>query len=197
MRPTIQISDAEARQYDLEPEPISPGDVLAGAPEARSVKLTESGNGRVSSHIWDCTAGSFRWHCHCDEVIHIVEGEAHVRDDAGNSLVFSAGDVVQFRLGSSALWTVPRYIRKVAFLSHPPRAVRIARRIARIPSKLRRVVLGEGPAPQPPVPAISVSLPPADRGVTDEWNSGAALPPWPTDGTFSDTRSTSDGRTVS
>jgi uncharacterized cupin superfamily protein len=134
-----QILIASSGRTDLQPEPITPADVLDGDPVARSVKLTESSNGRVTSHIWDCTAGSFRWHYNCDEVIHILEGEALVEDESGNSFVFSAGDVVQFAIGSSAQWTVPTYIRKVAFLSTPHPALQLARRVRRAPAKIRRL----------------------------------------------------------
>ncbi len=140
MRPQSEILRAAAGRTDLEPEPITPADVLDGDPVARSVKLTESANGRVTSHIWDCTAGSFRWHYGCDEVIHILEGEALIEDESGSSLVIAAGDIVQFAFGSSALWTVPTYVRKVAFLSFPPKPVRVVRRLRRAPAKLRRLV---------------------------------------------------------
>ncbi len=140
MRSESRILQADVARTDLEPEPITPADVLDGDPVARSVKLTESANGRVTSHIWDCTAGSFRWHYNCHEVIHILEGEALIEDDAGNSFVITAGDVIQFTFGSSAQWTVPTYIRKVAFLSTPHSAVLFAKRLRRVPAKLRRLL---------------------------------------------------------
>ena len=134
------IQHGQTSRTDLEPEPIAPADIVEGDPVARSVKLSESRNGRVSSHIWECSAGSFRWHYFCDEVIHILDGEARIEDEDGKTFEISAGDVIQFALGSSASWTVPAYVRKVAFLSYPHPAVQFARRLRRAPAKLRRIV---------------------------------------------------------
>lgn len=43
----------------LDDAPINPGWVISGAPRARAGLHSPSIDGRASTHIWDCTAGSF------------------------------------------------------------------------------------------------------------------------------------------
>jgi hypothetical protein len=51
---------------------------------------------------------------------YIIEGDAHIKDLAtGVSTKISAGTCVLFQRGSSAEWTVDRYIRKMA-VNHIP-----------------------------------------------------------------------------
>jgi uncharacterized cupin superfamily protein len=131
--PTILLADA--RRVDLADAPIAPEAVLAGAPVARSREITRSADGRISTHLWDCSAGRFRWYFWTDEIVHILEGEVHVDDEAGRSFVLRAGDVAHFPTGATTVWHVPEYVRKLAFHRAPGLRARVMR-------KLRRLVNG-------------------------------------------------------
>jgi uncharacterized cupin superfamily protein len=128
------IAQADARRDDLAPSPIDPAHVLAGEPVARSLPLTRSADGLVSTHLWDCTAGRFRWNFGVDEIVHILDGEVHVTDSDGSTVVLRTGDVGHFPSGASTEWFVPEYVRKLAFhRAAPPRGrlEQVARRVAR------------------------------------------------------------------
>ncbi len=103
----------------LAPAPIEPGWIVDGAPVARAVELSRSADGGMSTMMWDCTAGTFRWHFTWEETVHILEGEVEVTCVSGETRVFRAGDVGYFPGGSWALWHVPVYVRKIAFCRQP------------------------------------------------------------------------------
>jgi uncharacterized cupin superfamily protein len=137
----VSILTADAQRRDLGDAPITQAHVIAGAPVARSTKLTESADGLVSTHLWDCTAGRFHWHFGVDEIVHILDGEVHVTGDDGQTIVLRAGDVGHFPLHSHSIWDVPEYVRKLAFhrvptpVSLPVRAARKLGRAIRAPRR--------------------------------------------------------------
>jgi uncharacterized cupin superfamily protein len=137
--PTILTGNAE--RQDLQDAPITPGHVIEGAPVARSMQLTASADGLVSTHLWDCTAGRFHWYFGVDEIVHILAGEVRVTDDHGHIVVLGAGDVGHFALHSHSVWHVPYYVRKLAFhrapkpVSLPVRAARKLGRTIRAPRR--------------------------------------------------------------
>lgn len=108
-----------AESCELNPEPISGPCILSGNPVARSKVVARSKDWSSSVVIWDCTAGSFRWHYGQDEVIVIVSGDMVLLLPDGTERRFSAGDYVFFPAGSVAQWRVDSYIRKVALLKEP------------------------------------------------------------------------------
>ena len=131
-----------AGNVSLNPSPIHPEWILEGNPVARNRLLSESTDGNASTLIWDCTAGRFMWHYDVDETVYVIEGSVIIKDQAGTSRRVSAGETIFFPAGSSAEWTVEKYIRKVAFcLSPMPRYLRLARKGARF---LKRLVRGGG-----------------------------------------------------
>jgi uncharacterized cupin superfamily protein len=137
---TAGILTADARRDDLGPCPITPAHVLSGAPVARSAQLTASGDGRISTHLWDCTAGSFHWFFAVDEIVHILDGEVHVTGDDGNTVILRTGDVGHFPLHSHTVWHVPDYVRKLAFhRAHRPSPLPL-----RAVRKLRRMLVARG-----------------------------------------------------
>ena len=132
----------DARRRDLGEAPITPADVIDGTPVARSTCLTSSADGLVSTHLWDCTAGRFHWTFGVDEIVHILDGEVHVTDDAGATAILQTGDVAHFPLGSHTIWHVPEYVRKLAVHRTPkprPLPVRAARRLVAARLGARRV----------------------------------------------------------
>lgn len=131
------IRTGDARRVDLDLSPITPEHVIEGAPVARSAQLTASDCGAVTTYVWDCTAGRFHWHFGVDEVVHILDGEVHVTDDDGTTIVLRAGDVGHFPLGSHSIWHVPEYVRKFAVHRAPARRPLVLRAAGR----MRRMAL--------------------------------------------------------
>jgi len=105
--------------YDLQPDPIPREWVLEGNPTARRRLLVGSSDDMASTHMWDCTEGRFNWHYVSDEVIYVVEGSVVVEDHAGVRRRLEPGDTFLFPAGTCFHWTVPQYIRKIAFLHAP------------------------------------------------------------------------------
>lgn len=100
---------------ELEPSPIDPSWIVEGAPEAKCKNLSRLGDSWTAVDHWSCTAGRFRWHYGFDETILILEGEALIADDNGNSYHATPGTTLFFPYGSAANWHVPAYVRKIAF----------------------------------------------------------------------------------
>ena len=119
-KPTIQAATLD--KAALKSSPIPPEWILEGEPEARCEYLSQGTLGGANSAHWSCTAGRFRWNYGWDETVLFLEGEAIITDDEGN--VFRARARRQRLLsppGTSAVWEVPSYIRKIAFNRRPPR----------------------------------------------------------------------------
>ena len=108
-----------AESCELNPEPISEQCILSGKPVARSKVVARTRDWSSSVVIWDCTAGSFRWHYGQDEVIVVVSGDMVLLLQDGTERRFSAGDYAFFPAGSVAQWRVDSYIRKIALLKEP------------------------------------------------------------------------------
>ena len=120
--------------------PIQPEWILEGKPIARLTLLSSSADGTASTYFWDCTAGRFNWFYSFDETFHILEGEVSLKGPNGASRRVAVGDTVFFPKGSSAEWTVDKYVRKLAFCRTPvPAYLTYARGIAR---RLKRIVRG-------------------------------------------------------
>ena len=120
--------------------PIQPAWILDGKPVARLALLSSSADGTASTYFWDCTAGRFNWFYSFDETFHVLEGEVTLKYPSGSSHRVVAGDTVFFPAGSSAEWTVDRYIRKLAFCRTPvPGYLTAARQVVR---RLKRAVGG-------------------------------------------------------
>lgn len=122
--------------------PVNPAWVLEGNPVARIEHLSSSADGSASTYFWDCTAGRFNWFYSFDETLHILEGSVTLKFSDGRTRHVAAGDVIFFPKGSSAEWTVERYIRKLAFcrtalpgfLVSARDAVRRVKRLGRAPA---------------------------------------------------------------
>ena len=117
LHPPVVQAAVEAAQ--LRATPINPDWIIDGSPTARTASLSRSADGSVWTDLWDCTRGSFHWHYHINETIHIVDGGAIITDSDGTVWDVKAGDVIQFLVGTKAHWNVPHYVRKVAFCSRP------------------------------------------------------------------------------
>ena len=103
-----------SQDVQLTSAPIRPEWVLEGSPTARNSVLARSADRTALTLFWDCTAGRFRWVYDQDETIHVLEGSATLMLDAGREERLAPGDVVFFPAGTSAVWTVHGYVRKLA-----------------------------------------------------------------------------------
>ena len=120
--------------------PINPAWVLDGSPTARIQMLSQSADGSAATYVWDCTAGRFNWFYGFDETFHLLEGTISLKE-FGETRIATAGDTVFFPKGSSAEWTVEKYVRKVAFCRFPlPDYLSTARRVAR---RVRALMRGQ------------------------------------------------------
>lgn len=144
---TISIEGGRALRrdaYGLVAAPIPQAWILEGSPAARFRRLAGSSDQTATTVMWDCTAGRFNWFYDEDEVIHVLEGYVIIEDTAGVRQRLQAGDTFLFAAGTRYQWTVPNYIRKVAFLHEPlTRELRIVRGILkRLTSPFRRKPAG-------------------------------------------------------
>lgn len=119
-----------ADEMDMKPSPIEPTWIRAGAPVARLAEHSRGQDDAAVTAIWDCTAGEFQWHFGWDETVMIMEGEVHVTAEDGTQRLLRAGDVAYFAGGTSAVWRIERYVKKVAFCRKPfPKPLTLAYRL--------------------------------------------------------------------
>lgn len=121
----------DTSRTDLSPMPINPAWIRDGNPVARSLTLGRSPDSLVSTGLWDCTAGTFVWVFQRDEIAHIIEGEARVRD-GDTTHVLVPGRVAYFPSGLTTVWEVPKYVKKAYVLRGvpPPPGMRASLRAA-------------------------------------------------------------------
>jgi uncharacterized cupin superfamily protein len=62
--------------------------------------------------IWSKEVSEFPWHYDEKETCYILEGEATVTDNQGNSISFTKGDWVEFEQGLSCTWRITKAIKK-------------------------------------------------------------------------------------
>jgi uncharacterized protein len=119
---TLSIDGARELRFDphgLTPAPLPRAWIIEGNPVARDKPLIDSGGRLPRAIMWDCTAGRFDWSYEDDEVAHVLEGLAIIEDAAGVRQMLHTGDTFLFRAGSRYQWTVPNYVRKIAFSYSP------------------------------------------------------------------------------
>jgi uncharacterized cupin superfamily protein len=107
------------RNVELKRGAVPKNWILGGAPISHSTRLTRSGDLTASTFLWDCTAGTFNWYYDVDETVFILEGEVSISIPEVGSTDLRTGDTIHFPSGTKAVWTVPKYVRKVAFVRHP------------------------------------------------------------------------------
>lgn len=106
---------ARPEEVELADAPINPDWIVSGAPTARVGLHSPSIDGRASTHIWECTAGSFWWTFGDDETVVILEGEVRVTTPEGDCRTLGQGDIAYFAGGTRAFWEIKTYVRKIAF----------------------------------------------------------------------------------
>ena len=103
----------------LQPSPIEPGWIISGEPAARIAEHSRGRDDAAVTAVWDCTSGEFHWHFGWDETVMILEGEVRVTSEDGVERLLQAGDVAYFPGGSSAIWRIETYVKKLAFCRKP------------------------------------------------------------------------------
>lgn len=103
----VRVADAE-----LEPWPIAPEQILAGAPQARGRALHE-GPDDSGCGVWECTPGTFVWDYALNQSMVLVAGEAEIAVEGGERFTVRAGDAAVFPRGTKATWTVKATVRKL------------------------------------------------------------------------------------
>lgn len=122
-----------ANHHSLIPAPIPREWVLEGEPVARNRHIAGSTDGLGFTCMWDCTAGRFNWFYGVDETVYLLEGSITVVDSTGQVNHLGVGDTFFFAKGTRFEWTVPTYVRKIAFIHVPmSRKLRFVARISRV-----------------------------------------------------------------
>jgi uncharacterized cupin superfamily protein len=116
---TQTIQKVTAFRGELPDMPIEPSWILDGRPTAKGAVLMQSADKLVSSGLWSCTAGRFRWEFSWDEFVHVLEGEVTIKEYGGATHTLRAGDFAHFPRGLKTEWHVPNYVRKVFTLRTP------------------------------------------------------------------------------
>ena len=62
--------------------------------------------------IWECEPSKFKWHYHDREICLVIEGQATISTQNGESYFISAGDLVEFPAGLDCEWEVTKSIKK-------------------------------------------------------------------------------------
>jgi uncharacterized protein len=140
---TISIDGARELRFDphgLTPALIPRAWMIEGNPVARDRRLIESSGRLPRTIMWDCTAGRFDWVYEDEEVAHVLEGLAIIEDSTGVRHMLHTGDTFLFPAGSRYQWTVPNYVRKIAFSYSPlsPQMRLFKRIVERLTAPFRR-----------------------------------------------------------
>jgi len=110
---------ARPEDVTLQDAPINPDWIVSGKPMARAGLHSQSTDGKASTNIWECTAGSFWWTFYNEETVVIVEGSVRVTSQDGAVTLLKAGDIAYFARDTKAFWEIDSYVRKIAFIRHP------------------------------------------------------------------------------
>ena len=75
-------------------------------PTPEEVKVTDNWE------TWSKEASEFSWSYDDKESCYILQGEAIATDSNGNSILFKAGDMVQFDKGLKCIWKIKQDLKK-------------------------------------------------------------------------------------
>ena len=98
--------------------PGKPSRPISGATTYKTLESFNAMGGKLSSGVWEATAGAFRSNCTgYVEFCHIVEGSCRVVDPDGSSHSFSVGDSFVLPEGFAGHWEVDERVKKVFFIA--------------------------------------------------------------------------------
>ncbi|AKZ59571.1 hypothetical protein SAM23877_6526 [Streptomyces ambofaciens ATCC 23877] len=96
---------------ELEPEPLSPDQIVSGTPEVTGKVVWESADRRQVRGIWQITPGVVT-DTEADEMFVVLSGSATIEVADGPTLTVGPGDLVVLREGDRTTWTVHETLRK-------------------------------------------------------------------------------------
>lgn len=82
--------------------------ITVSRPDKKNIEET----GVLDWPIWEKEVSSFDWEYDSEETCFIIEGKARVVPEQGESVEFSAGDMVIFPAGMKCVWNVISPIKK-------------------------------------------------------------------------------------
>ena len=99
-------------------KPGTPSRPISGNTRYRTLESFAVMDGKLSSGVWEATAGAFRSNCAgYVEFCHIVEGSCRVVDPDGTPHSFAAGDSFVLPEGFAGHWEVDERVKKVFFIA--------------------------------------------------------------------------------
>ncbi|MET7364567.1 cupin domain-containing protein [Streptomyces sp. NPDC005566] len=102
----VHVPDAE-----LDPEPLSPAQILSGTPEVTGKVVWESADGRRLRGVWQITPGIVT-DTEEDEMFVVLSGSATIVVEGGPTLTVGPGDLAVLHKGDRTTWTVHETLRK-------------------------------------------------------------------------------------
>lgn len=99
-----------ALSQPLEPDPLDPGQVIAGDPQVSALPILDGEELAVG--IWEHSAGEST-DVEADEVFVVLRGRATVTVAGGPTLEVGPGDVGVLEAGAETTWTVHEDLRKI------------------------------------------------------------------------------------
>jgi len=142
------IVTATPADVELGDSPFPAEWVLDGTPRACAKVIARSRDGAMTTVVWSCSKGRFRWQYSVDEMVHLIAGEVFITDHADTERRLGPGDTAFFPAGSSAVWRVTQDVRKVAVCRVAvPRPVGFALRAFGWFGRSLKTMFGVGPEP--------------------------------------------------
>ena len=90
-----------------------------GAPTMKTWLEHVSEDGKLLTGFWEATPGTYRVTYNADEMVHMFEGKATLKDDDGNSVTYKAGDSFLVKAGFKGTWKTEQTVRKIFAISVP------------------------------------------------------------------------------
>jgi len=116
---THSIVTATLADVELEPSQIPTGWILDGTPQTKSKMLLRTSDWTATIVVWECTAGSYRWHYNQDEAVFVLSGDGLMTNEKGEERRFGPGDMGFFPAGTTCTWRHQHHFRKVAVVKEP------------------------------------------------------------------------------
>ncbi len=114
--PPLDVQQSHVFHEDLSPADIAAESVVSGNPKARVKLISQTDDKEVTAVLWDCTAGSFKWHFRSGELVHILDGSVKVESSDHSTRQLKVGDVAYFPAGTDSIWHVEKYVKKLAII---------------------------------------------------------------------------------
>ncbi|MFZ6874667.1 cupin domain-containing protein [Undibacterium sp. Di27W] len=108
----VQPASTAALHSPVKPFEVDPSWIKEGTPNFRATEFFKSHDGKTSSGIFECDGPStFEWQYQFDETIYVLDGGVDI-EYQGKKFSLKPGETALFRAGTTALWHVPKGIRK-------------------------------------------------------------------------------------